>query len=973
MLSILLWNLTLATLFAIVLSVLQGTGIARRRPAVWHALWLLVMLKLVSPPLIPVPLLPSIENRIAPAASQTSDHRSLFSPASSESLVRLPQPATTEDRPAIPVSTEIARPDNSAAPQPFRGLQRIPALEVASAVDRSRLKFPALIEVLVGISLSGTLLSLVCGFWRVHYVNRLMRSIWTSDTSLTLMTREIALRMGIKPVPQVCVIDANLPPLLWPFQGSTIVIPQGLMNSLRDLDLQSVLAHELAHLRRRDHWANFFALAVRMLMWWNPVAWWAYREIRNAQELCCDSVAIQAVNVGRKEYARTLLRVMDSLGASSLHPPAFVVGFGSNLSLKRRFIMIGDPRVSHRLSFWTVPFLIVMAVSTWCWPTPMRAQTAPDLPEPASESALRDTRMTRKPLPNSLRSQILAEGGSTNESSSSPVANLAPKTQSTGSRINRITLAESGKTAILEFHLAAGQDFSVFTVDQGAETTWFSGRVNTPADRVLHVTAIPEIAKPESSSLSGFLIHDGTGNIAQQVQNGGAVPLGTLNLRQPKLILEVRNVVYFADITTPEGRRLTMGLRLGETDLKQPSDKNSPRSTIVWTPAPKLQQSVHPQDLPRVPESDPFRDSFQRFNDAYETNQIPLYAGWFRTDPFPEIGYSHELPDEHWLIRLAAWEASAKEAMLQPDQMDLAKTLLKQANSDLQGANNSVRKESLPLGERLSNAKTKPTWEELFIQLKVRLTPSQIRRLEQLLLQKKGFGVFVADRALLQTLEVTEEQLRLITNVVVAHSRRVSLYQKTYGRSAASTSLGIKSHQHLWDNIYEILTFGQRQQYESLRGEPFLRSPHASLTDVETKTGTGAEGIVAGGRPLSSELNGVWKVVRMSSEGVESGGQELGTWTIQDNQLQITTGDSPEVAKSTLKFNSGVKPLEIDWTIYGPLNQEFTLAGIYMVDSKGLLRLCFRQAKSPNRTRPVGYADTAGSGLMTIELVRVYK
>ena len=51
----------------------------------------------------------------------------------------------------------------------------------------------------------------------------------------------------------------------------------------------AVLIHELAHLKRRDHWVRRLEAVVLGLDWWNPVAWWARREIEKAEEECCNA------------------------------------------------------------------------------------------------------------------------------------------------------------------------------------------------------------------------------------------------------------------------------------------------------------------------------------------------------------------------------------------------------------------------------------------------------------------------------------------------------------------------------------------------------------------------------------------------------------------------------------------------------------------------------------------------------------
>ena len=71
-----------------------------------------------------------------------------------------------------------------------------------------------------------------------------------------------------------------------------------LRRLLAQLDMReqrAILVHELAHLRRRDHWTNWFQLGLLAIYWWNPVAWWAHSRARRAVEECCDAWVVWAL------------------------------------------------------------------------------------------------------------------------------------------------------------------------------------------------------------------------------------------------------------------------------------------------------------------------------------------------------------------------------------------------------------------------------------------------------------------------------------------------------------------------------------------------------------------------------------------------------------------------------------------------------------------------------------------------------
>ena len=183
---------------------------------------------------------------------------------------------------------------------------------------------------------------------------------------------EVASTMKIRKAVRSCTIDTRMTPLLLAWRGPLVVMPRRLVDDLGAEHLRGIIAHELAHLVRRDHWANLFVFIVRTLLWWNPVAWWAERELRVAQELCCDAIAIDRSGANRQGYATTLLKALEFIQEEPLASHALASGMGSKVSILRRFKMIGEKRLSYRLSRWTALLLLGMAIPMVC--IPVRAQ-----------------------------------------------------------------------------------------------------------------------------------------------------------------------------------------------------------------------------------------------------------------------------------------------------------------------------------------------------------------------------------------------------------------------------------------------------------------------------------------------------------------------------------------------------------------------------------------------------------------------
>jgi beta-lactamase regulating signal transducer with metallopeptidase domain len=241
-------------------------------------------------------------------------------------------------------------------------------------------------------------LALVSGLGTLTFLWLSIKQVWRlrgalaqytskDDQRLRRIAQQSAQRMGLAAQPEVSTVSANVSPLLWVRRsGPLVVIPRRLVDQMSDEQLRCVVSHEIAHYVRRDHWTNQLSWLVAALCWWNPVVWWARRELRTAQEACCDALVIGRSVATRREYAETLFQALEFVQAEGSLSPALASGFGGKSSTRRRFEMIANPRVNHRLSWWSYPLLVAALAGLLC--VPVRGQ--PD--EPKESEARKGTR-----------------------------------------------------------------------------------------------------------------------------------------------------------------------------------------------------------------------------------------------------------------------------------------------------------------------------------------------------------------------------------------------------------------------------------------------------------------------------------------------------------------------------------------------------------------------------------------------------
>lgn len=199
---------------------------------------------------------------------------------------------------------------------------------------------------LVCVWLLGTGSVLAWSVARTVQARRLLAS--TSEPAspnLMRMAVTVAGKVGLVQMPTIHTTLAHVAPMVW-WLGRRVhlVIPAGLLHVMPDRQLELVLAHELAHVRRRDYmmrWLEWLACAA---FWWNPVAWLARRELRAAEEFCCDATVLATLRTDPRAYGTSLLTVIHYLSLSeTIRPRAFAssVDSGGRASLvERRLTMI---------------------------------------------------------------------------------------------------------------------------------------------------------------------------------------------------------------------------------------------------------------------------------------------------------------------------------------------------------------------------------------------------------------------------------------------------------------------------------------------------------------------------------------------------------------------------------------------------------------------------------------------------------
>ncbi|MFH1741984.1 MAG: M56 family metallopeptidase, partial [bacterium] len=123
-----------------------------------------------------------------------------------------------------------------------------------------------------------------------------------------------------------------------------ILVPTSALTGLPPKQLEAIIAHELAHIRRYDYLINLMQTAVETLFFYHPAVWWVSRRIRIEREHCCDEIAV-AVCGDAYSYASALTKLEEFRHTSA---QLAMAADGGHLSNRIRHVLnIRSPRSSQ--------------------------------------------------------------------------------------------------------------------------------------------------------------------------------------------------------------------------------------------------------------------------------------------------------------------------------------------------------------------------------------------------------------------------------------------------------------------------------------------------------------------------------------------------------------------------------------------------------------------------------------------------
>ena len=267
----------------------------RHRPHLAYLLWLLVIIKCLTPPIYSSPTgifswaVTRLQTAPPPAAEEQA---SVWAPTTEHV-------SSIDEHPFESDSTTVATP-----------IETFLETEAETTFKPPENRLPVT-TVLGIIWLCGAVAyaGIVMGMW-VRWSLSLRNSTVAADAALVALVAELSQRLGVRRKVRLVVTSKHLGPVVYGLFRPTLLLPELLWSERSTKRIEAILAHELTHVRRGDAPIGLLQLIAQVVWWFHPLIWWANRQTCREKERCCDEEAVARLGCEPGQYAQGLLDVL---------------------------------------------------------------------------------------------------------------------------------------------------------------------------------------------------------------------------------------------------------------------------------------------------------------------------------------------------------------------------------------------------------------------------------------------------------------------------------------------------------------------------------------------------------------------------------------------------------------------------------------------------------------------------------------
>ncbi|MDB5325980.1 MAG: peptidase BlaR1, partial [Phycisphaerales bacterium] len=174
----------------------------------------------------------------------------------------------------------------------------------------------------------------------------LRRHLESSRSSCPSQDQFLRLRSVLVPSLEIRFVESSAitVPATFGWWRPVILLPVGLATEMAPAMVEAIIAHELAHIRRRDFLINLVQSLLEAVLWFHPLVWSLSAEIRELREECCDELAIEALGKKRRTYSEAL-RELDVIRL----PEPLLLGASGGTLVRRIERIVSNANNGHRM------------------------------------------------------------------------------------------------------------------------------------------------------------------------------------------------------------------------------------------------------------------------------------------------------------------------------------------------------------------------------------------------------------------------------------------------------------------------------------------------------------------------------------------------------------------------------------------------------------------------------------------------
>ena len=198
----------------------------------------------------------------------------------------------------------------------------------------------------------------------IYNVNNLpQQNTVVPSQKLQARFNELAKQIQVKITPRLLISLKVEVPMAIGWLKPVILLPANMLSGLSTPQLEMLLLHELAHIRRHDYLVNFFQTLVEILLFFHPAVHWVSKQMRNEREYCSDDIAVQHCG-DAIAYAHTLADTASLCTKAHHHTIPDLAMAASGGDLKQRVVRLVDHHCApnNNISKWFASATIVFSV-----------------------------------------------------------------------------------------------------------------------------------------------------------------------------------------------------------------------------------------------------------------------------------------------------------------------------------------------------------------------------------------------------------------------------------------------------------------------------------------------------------------------------------------------------------------------------------------------------------------------------------